>query len=177
MALDGWPGAQEAVFEDEHRWGEIRLRRRVYLTARAPPSDLASSVRAVVFRRQSVAVIRDGQGSGHVMPGGRIEPGESWDTALRREVLEECGWRMDAARQFAVLHFHHLTPKPEGYRYFYPDFLQPVFVAEAVSFHRAALKRAGEIETGSRMVPIRRALATLDEGQRVMLRAALVARA
>jgi ADP-ribose pyrophosphatase YjhB (NUDIX family) len=177
MALETFLAGLTSVHDKEDRWGEIRLMGRIYLTERTPPPELVSSVRAVVMRDTAVMVVQDGQGSGHVVPGGRIEPGESWAETLRREVLEECGWRIATPRQFAVLHFRHLTPKPEGHRYPYPDFLQPVFVAEAISFHRGALKRAGEIETGSRMVPIRRALASLDESQRVMLGAALAARA
>jgi hypothetical protein len=58
----------------------------------------------------------------------------------------------------------------------YPDFVQPVFAVEAESYHRNALKRAGEIETGSRMTPIRRALSFLEKGQRIILTAALAAR-
>ena len=30
------------------------------------------------------------------------------------------------------MHFHHLTPKPDSYRYPYPDFLWLVYAAEAL---------------------------------------------
>ena len=79
-------------------------------------------------------------------------------------------------RQFAVLHFHHLTPKPAGHEYPYPDFLQPIFAVEAETFQRRAIKRAGEIESGSRMTPTKRALDVLEPGQRLLLEAALAAR-
>jgi 8-oxo-dGTP pyrophosphatase MutT (NUDIX family) len=165
-----------ACFRERGSLGENRLVIRTYLTDRPPPAALVSSVRAVVFRRDRVAVIQDGQGSGHVVPGGRTEPGETQEQALRREVLEECGWTIGPPRLFAVLHLHHLTPKPPGHDRPYPDFLQPVFAAEADAFHRRAIRRAGEIETGSRMTRIGRALSLLEEGQRILLTAALASR-
>jgi 8-oxo-dGTP pyrophosphatase MutT (NUDIX family) len=176
MSLDAWRHSLTPAFEEEDRWGENRLLGRIYLTERAPPEALVSSVRAVVFRDAKVAVIQHTGGAGHVTPGGRLEPGETQADALRREVLEECGWSFRAPRQFAVLHFHHLTPKPPEHDRPYPDFLQPVFAVEAEAFHRAAVKRAGEIETGSRMTPIKRALEVLEPGQRLLLQAAIAAR-
>ena len=41
-----------------------------------------------------VAVIRNEHGR-YFLPGGGIEPGESLELALRREVLEECGRHVD----------------------------------------------------------------------------------
>jgi 8-oxo-dGTP pyrophosphatase MutT (NUDIX family) len=176
MTLEAWQAGLAPAFEEEDRWGENRLLCRIYLTDRPPPGVLVSSVRAVVFRKGDVMVVQDRQGAGHVVPGGRIEPGETQSEALRREVLEECGWTFVSPRLFAVLHFHHLTPKPLGHDRLYPDFLQPVFVVEAQDFHRSYVKRAGEIEAGSRMTPVRRARSLLAEGQRILLGAALAAR-
>jgi 8-oxo-dGTP pyrophosphatase MutT (NUDIX family) len=176
MTLEAWLSGLVPAFEKEDRWGDNRLLSRVYLTDRPPPPALVSSVRAVVFRGGKVAVIQDGVGSGHVVPGGRTEPGETQEQGLRREVLEECGWTIRTPRLFAVLHVHHLTSRPPGHDRPYPDFVQPVFAAEADAFRRQAIKRAGEIETGSRMTPIGKAMAFLEEGQRILLTAALAAR-
>ena len=41
-----------------------------------------------------LAVVRNEQGR-YFLPGGGIEPGESLELALRREVLEECGRQVD----------------------------------------------------------------------------------
>lgn len=140
-----------------------------------PPIDLVTSVRGVVFKKSTVIVVDDGIDS-HVMPGGRMEPGETVPETLARELEEECGWTMPQPRLFAMLHFQHLLARPAGYRYPYPDFLHLLFVGEAGEYRRAGLKRAGEIETGSRLVPISRALTILSIEQQTILRAAVVAR-
>lgn len=158
-------------FEDETRWGESGLSYSIYLTGKAPPAGLVSSARAVVIKGRSVVVV-DETDRAHVMPGGRIEEGETIARALERELLEECGWTVHEPRPLALLHYRHITPKPAGYRYPYPDFLQVVFAAQAATYDRRALKRNGEIETGSRLTPIRRAMARIGRDQQVLLAAA-----
>jgi hypothetical protein len=46
-------------------------------------------------------------------------------------VKEESGWTLMDAEYLGFMHFHHLAPKPEGYRYAYPDFLQVLYRGEA----------------------------------------------
>jgi 8-oxo-dGTP pyrophosphatase MutT (NUDIX family) len=157
-------------------WGGVhRLERRLYATTAAPPNALVSSVRAVVFRKRAVCVIRDPDGSGHVMPGGRREAGESQGQALVREICEETGWRFDSPRRFGFLHFRHLTPKPDGHAYPYPDFFQTLHAVEAIDYDRRRIVR-DQWETHSRMTPIGRALAAVREEQALILRLAAAAR-
>jgi ADP-ribose pyrophosphatase YjhB (NUDIX family) len=125
--------------EDADTWGELRLRVRTYLTGALPPLELVSSVRAVVLVDAGVIVVRDPTRQ-HILPGGRREAGEALEQTLRREVLEETGWEIAAPRQLGVVHFHHLTPRPEGYRYPYPDFLHVVYAAAGVRHDPAARK-------------------------------------
>lgn len=158
-------------FEDATWWGDIHLAYAIYVTRKPPPAELVSSVRAVVLKGRSVVMVNDSVAA-HVMPGGRIESGETIDEALRRELLEECGWTILEKRPLAFLHYRHITPKPDGYRYPYPDFLQMVFVGHAGRYDRRALKREGEIETGSRLTPIRRAMGLIGRDQQVLLAAA-----
>ncbi len=63
----------------------------------------------------------------HVLPGGQREAGET----LKREVLEEAGWEVEAGEMIGCIHFHHLGPRPPGFSHAYPDFMQVVFLAEA----------------------------------------------
>jgi ADP-ribose pyrophosphatase YjhB (NUDIX family) len=157
-------------------WGEAhRLERRLYASPEAPPDDLVSSVRAVVFRQRAVVVIRDHDGSSHIMPGGRREAGETQEDALAREIGEETGWRFEAARRFGFLHFHHLTPRPADYPYPYPDFFQTLHVVEAVDHERRRIVR-DDWETHSRLTPIARALTAVRDEQKPILRLAVAAR-
>ena len=157
------------------RWGRSRFRLRLH--AWAPhPASLLVSVRAVVFRGSKVVVVTTRSNDAlqhHINPGGRDEKGETWQQALRRELGEECGWRIAKPRPLAVLHFHHLTPKPKDHPYAYPDLLQPVFLAEAVRYDRRLLKRAGEIEIGSRLMSFRRAAQLIEGTQQKLLQHAL----
>lgn len=72
---------------------------------------------------------RDGM---HVLPGGRIEPGETPEAAFARQVLEESGWRIGHPSLVGCVHLRHLRPRPEGYRFPYPDLVWLVFTAEAL---------------------------------------------
>ena len=110
------------------------MRVAIYLNGSPPPLDIVSSVRAIVFRQQSVLVVTQENGEMYVLPGGRVEDGESPEKTLRREMLEETGWSLSNSKPFGCMYFHHLAPKPEGYRYPYPDFLWPIYIAEAGVF-------------------------------------------
>lgn len=94
------------------------------------PSSFVTSVRAVVRVEGKLVALRNPDGV-HLLPGGRLEPGEAYEDCLRREVLEETGLALQSMRRIGLLHFRHLTPKPEGYRYPYPDMIHLVFEAVA----------------------------------------------
>lgn len=176
MSLDTLIAGRTPAYEGETRWGpEVHLAVRVFPCAELPPADLVTSVHAVLFKGSRVMVVDDHVET-HVMPGGRMEPGETIPQTLERELLEECGWTIREPRLFGMIYFRHLLPKPVAYRYPYPEFLHLLFVGEAGAYDRRALKREGEIETGSRMTPISRALATLSLEQRTILAAAQAAR-
>ena len=108
------------------------------LCAALPPLAYITSVRAIVFRGAEILAAQQGP-VWHIMPGGRREGDEPLAATLEREVLEESGWAIADASLLGYLHLHHLTPQAPGYRFPYPDFLQPIYVAQAAEFHPGAL--------------------------------------
>ena len=149
----------------------MRLRRDFQLSGDPAPDELLTSVRAVVFRRDRVVVVADRDGSHHVMPGGRREAGESELETLGRELGEETGWAIASAVRLGYLAFEHLTPKPDGYPYPFPRFVQSLFVVEAEGFRRGRIRR-DDWETHSRMAPLTRAHTLIRPDQRPLLQAA-----
>ena len=67
---------------------------------------------AVLVRNGSVLLTHQMQPTPeYQLPGGGIDPGEDPIPALHREVLEETGWRIGAARRLGV--FRRFTYMPE----------------------------------------------------------------
>ena len=110
--------------------GRMRLLVRSYLSRVEPPHALVMSARAVVLRDAHVLVMRN-RDSTHILPGGRLERGETPEAALRRELLEETGQEVVEFEQLGFMWLHHQTPKPADYPYVYPDFFWPIYRAEA----------------------------------------------
>jgi 8-oxo-dGTP pyrophosphatase MutT (NUDIX family) len=131
-----WLAGRKPADEDQATWfgGEVELRVTLYLTTSMPPHELITSVRGVLIRDDQVLVLRDKEGGISILPGGRCEPGEAAEVTLRREIYEETGWTVTHQALLGALHFRHLTPKPDNYSYTYPEFMQPIYVAEPVSF-------------------------------------------
>ncbi len=113
--------------------GQLGLEVKSYIGADFPPLEYVTSVRTIVFQGTSLLTIGDGS-SVYIMPGGRLEKGETLDQTLRRELLEETGWSIQNVALIGFKHFHHLNPKPPEYKYPYPDFFQMVYVADADAF-------------------------------------------
>jgi len=136
------PEAEEIV-----HWDDLRLRVTSYVCDETPPLAFVTSVRALVLNDTSVILVHAPDGT-HILPGGRREPDEALLDTLTREVLEETGWTIGQLQLLGVKHYHHLTPKPPGYRYPYPDFLQLVYRAWAQHYLPDAREIDGyEIET------------------------------
>lgn len=122
--------------ETETRWSEgtLRLRVRYFRSDEHPPVEYVTSVRCLVLKGDSVLVVRNREGY-HVLPGGRLEAGETFERALHREVAEETGWTIRAVTRLGFIHLEHLGPKPTGYRFPYPHFFQIVYTAHAVDYY------------------------------------------
>src|SRR6266498_922183 len=85
------------------------------------------------FLAHHTPLVRDPRTT-HLLPGGRREAGETLEETLRREVLEETAWELEEPSMLGFMHFQHLAPRPEGYCYPHPDFLQVVYRATATAF-------------------------------------------
>lgn len=152
-------------------WSEGLVRQRFFIDDRSYPSALLGSARALVFRGRKVVVVRDRNGAEHVQPGGHIEQGETAEQAVRRELLEETGWRVGELAyfgfsfvEFAGPRLGAALPRHGGVHLF--------FVTEGLSYHRSARDTA-QTEVGSSLVPVRRALDQLRAHQAVLLQAAI----
>lgn len=132
----------QSIAEEWPVWdnGRMPLHERTCLSHVLPPGASITSARAVLFRGDEVMVIQDPNGESYVVPGGRREPGESVEAALRREVLEETGWTLAQTAVIGFVHFRHLGPRPDDYPYPYPDFVQAVFAAVADVYHPEAVE-------------------------------------
>jgi len=121
-------------------WGNISLQLKCYLSNKQPPQDYVSSARAIVFHESSVLVVTDRFGERYILPGGRVEADEIPLETLNRELLEETGWTLLKPLLFGFIHFHHLGPEPDNYRYPYPDFIWQIYLAEANNYIAQAMQ-------------------------------------
>jgi ADP-ribose pyrophosphatase YjhB (NUDIX family) len=156
----------------EVQWPAARLRERVFIGDAEWPAPLATSGRCVVFKGANVLVVRQRDGQLHIRPGGRLAPGETLEAAIRRELLEETGWTVGPLTPLGFHHFQHLGARPADFQHVWRDFIQPIFIAEAAAYDRAALDRT-QLEVGSRLTPVRDALVSLPDREALLLRAAI----
>ncbi len=131
--------------------GEIELTVSSYISYDEPPSQLVSSVRALVFRHEAILLMQNVNGV-HILPGGRVEAGESHLDAIRRELVEEAGVEIRDVRSLGFMHLRHATPKPPDYPYLYPDFFWPIFIAE-YDGDCEETRRQDDYELSSEFVP------------------------
>ena len=126
------PVARDVLRWEGTEWGILRFAVSAHLGHL--PSDLGvvSSVRAVVRRNGQVLVLDSPDGP-HVWPGGRREAGETLAETVLREVHEETGHVIELVALLGSVRFVHQQPRPDGYAFPYPEFLQAVFVADAVT--------------------------------------------
>ncbi|MXZ02570.1 MAG: NUDIX hydrolase [Chloroflexi bacterium] len=163
-----------AFAEETRIWAPLGTMRIVcYLTDKTPPIRYVSSARAVVIDDDRVLLVQDPHEI-HIIPGGRLESGETPEEAMRREVIEETGWSLAFWKPIGVLHFTLVCPMSQGQKV-QPDFLQVVYAGVPGKYH-PELREADGYEIGSEFVSIDRVRRMpLGSGQLKFLEAALTA--
>ena len=123
------------VAHSEHhdQWPASTIRLRCFVTSEYPPDHLITSIRAVVAQPEGVLILSN-RDEIHILPGGRREIGETYVQTLVREVQEETGWTVHVRELLGVRHFHHLTPRPAGHTFPYPDFFQLIYLTDPITY-------------------------------------------
>ncbi|HEV8636472.1 MAG TPA: NUDIX domain-containing protein [Chloroflexota bacterium] len=95
---------------------------RLVLSDALPPVERVTAAFGLVFDgdRFLMTKLRE-ETRGWDIPGGGVEPGETPEEAMRREVHEETGVRLGPARLFARQEVRLLGPRPTDYCLPYPD--------------------------------------------------------
>jgi ADP-ribose pyrophosphatase YjhB (NUDIX family) len=90
-----------------------------------PPLDLISNVNLVPFKGDRWLILRLQTGEWEV-PGGTLEPGESYSDAISRELIEEAGARLITFEPLGAWHCFSTAPKPYRPHLPHPEFYRLV---------------------------------------------------
>ncbi|MCS6761486.1 MAG: NUDIX domain-containing protein [Candidatus Devosia symbiotica] len=124
-----------------------RARARVYLALKGIWNRLTIGARVMVVDGNKVLLIRHSYVPGWQFPGGGVDPGETIESAARREVLEETGYRVAGTMELFGIYHNTSTVTDRDHVAFYVTSqfeLDAVFkpnheIAEAGWFDRKAL--------------------------------------
>ena len=90
-----------------------------------PPLNLISNVNLVPFKADRWLVLRLQTGEWEI-PGGTLEPGESYSDAIRRELIEEAGARLITFELLGAWHCFSTASKPYRPHLPHPEFYRLV---------------------------------------------------
>lgn len=146
----------------ERGFGPVTFRFELSVTP--PPDELVSNVHLVPFVGDRCVLIEVDWGAADfspwAMPGGTLEPGETWREAAHRELMEEAGARVLSITPFAALRGHTTEATPWRAHLPHPDFFWILGWAE-VELVAAPLNP----EDGERVVDVR--CTTVDDAARL----------
>ena len=122
---------------------------RLVLSDQPPPSELTTGAFALAFDGDRL-LMTDERGRGLNIIGGGVEPGETPEEAVRREAAEEAAAELADLELLGYQHVRVLGPKPEGYRFLYPESYMVVFRARVAALGPF---EPNESATGRALVP------------------------
>ena len=108
-------------------WGPIHARFELLETA--PPERLIANVNVVPLVGRDWVMIRLQNGAWEI-PGGTLEPGETYSDTLQRELKEEVGARLCSWRVFGAWRCHSFAAQPYRPHLPFPDFYRIVGLGE-----------------------------------------------
>lgn len=108
-------------------WGPTRA--KFELSSILPSSALIANVNLVPYIGDRWGVIQLEDGSWDI-PGGTLEPHESVDTTIQRELLEEAGAELITFRLIGAWHCFSLSQKPFKPHLPFPEYFRVVGVGE-----------------------------------------------
>ena len=104
-------------------WGAVTCEFK-YLNE-IPPLNLISNVNLVPFIEDLWLMLRTQTGEWEI-PGGTLEPEESYSDAIRRELIEEAGARLITYEPLGAWHCFSTAPKPYRSHLPHPEFYRLV---------------------------------------------------
>ncbi|MGE5224611.1 MAG: NUDIX hydrolase [Omnitrophica WOR_2 bacterium] len=120
-------------------WGPARA--RFVLLDSAPPASLISNVNLVPYTGSRWVMIRLTDGAWD-LPGGTLEPGEDYSSALHRELMEEAGAQLISFQVIGAWHCISLADKPYRPHLPFPEYYRLVGMGE-IEIVSAPLNPAG----------------------------------
>ena len=136
-------------------WGNVTC--RFEPLNKTPPLNLISNVNLVPFKGNRWLVLRLQTGEWEV-PGGTLEPGESYSDAISRELLEEVGARLITFEPLGAWHCFSTAPKPYRPHLPYPEFYRLVGYGSVEIIGSPKNPEGGEQVVSVDFVPIEEAV-------------------
>lgn len=122
-----------------------------------PPLNLISNVNLVPFKGDRWLMLRLQTGEWEV-PGGTLEPGESYSDAISRELMEEAGARLISFEPIGTWHCFSTAPKPYRPHLPHPEFHRLVGYGAVEIIGSPENPEGGEQVASVEFVPIEEAV-------------------
>lgn len=128
-----WSGRLETISSDHDvDWLPKPNTVDVILDATAPPTELITAAAGLIFDGEKLLMTRS-RLRGWEIPTGHLELGETPEEAVQREVYEETATRVRNLRYYGYAKLVIRAPKPDGYKYPYPDSYIVAYIGEVAS--------------------------------------------